>query len=213
MSRVFFTKCKIYLDFSTKRVYNSGKGSDDVAQFGKVLKSLRKDRGISQIELSKALGLSFSTISMYEREERSPDFETLEAIADYFNVSMDYLLGFNKSLNSSNIESHVAFPTGNEIHLIRKAGTQKKYTLSDKQMDVIEAMLEQMHIVVDKILDVQAEDVHAVFHGEIAAEGGGINARRRKPETTIPNTPTSGSIVAYGGELNRSRKKKPRTTL
>ena len=64
-----------------------------MAKFGNILKKLRKDRCISQTELAKALGLSFSAISMYERGSREPDFETLEAIADFFNVSMDYLLG------------------------------------------------------------------------------------------------------------------------
>lgn len=60
---------------------------------GKRLKLLRKANELTQIELAKSLGLAFSTISMYERGERMPDFETMEAIADYFNVTMDYLYG------------------------------------------------------------------------------------------------------------------------
>ena len=62
-----------------------------MGSFGNVLRKLRKQDGLTQTELGKALGLSYSTISMYERGEREPDFETLEIIADYFNVSMDYL--------------------------------------------------------------------------------------------------------------------------
>lgn len=59
----------------------------------KRLKDLRTQNNLTQTELAKALGLSFSAISMYERGERKPDFETLETIADYFNVTMDYLYG------------------------------------------------------------------------------------------------------------------------
>ena len=61
--------------------------------FGQRLKDLRNSRGISQNELSKHIGVSKSSVNMYERDEREPGFETLEAIADFFNVNMDYLLG------------------------------------------------------------------------------------------------------------------------
>lgn len=64
-----------------------------MADFGKVLRILRKNKKLTQKKLADDLGLAFSTISMYERGEREPDFETLEAIADYFNVSMNILLG------------------------------------------------------------------------------------------------------------------------
>lgn len=62
-------------------------------EFKDRLKELRLQRGYSQIELGKKLGLSNSTISMYERGERNPDFETLDLIADFFNVDVSYLLG------------------------------------------------------------------------------------------------------------------------
>lgn len=62
-----------------------------MSAFGAVLRKLRKQDGLTQSELGKALGISYSTVSMYERGEREPDFEMLEIIADYFNVSMDYL--------------------------------------------------------------------------------------------------------------------------
>ncbi|MDO4609018.1 MAG: helix-turn-helix transcriptional regulator [Clostridia bacterium] len=61
--------------------------------FGNRLRQLRKQSNLTQKELAAKLKLAFSTISMYERGIREPDFETTEAIADFFNVSMDYLLG------------------------------------------------------------------------------------------------------------------------
>lgn len=61
--------------------------------FKNVFKSLRIREELTQEELSKKLNISRSAISMYERGEREPDFETLEAIADFFNVDMNYLTG------------------------------------------------------------------------------------------------------------------------
>lgn len=57
------------------------------------LRKLRIQDGLSQVELAKKLGLSNSTISMYERGERKPDWETEELIADFFNVNITQLRG------------------------------------------------------------------------------------------------------------------------
>ena len=69
-------------------------------KFGCVLKGLRTENKLTQQELADKLGISFSTISMYERGEREPGLEILEAIADYFNVDMNYLLGKSYIRNS-----------------------------------------------------------------------------------------------------------------
>ncbi len=57
------------------------------------LKELRKEKGISQLKLAMDLSMNQNSISRYETEERQADYETLIKIADYFNVSIDYLLG------------------------------------------------------------------------------------------------------------------------
>lgn len=64
-----------------------------MTKFNEVLKYLRTSRGITQAEFAKALGVSPSTVGMYETGEREPNFETEEKIADYFNVSLDVLRG------------------------------------------------------------------------------------------------------------------------
>ena len=61
--------------------------------FGYVLRDLRKRKFLTQKQLGDSLGISESAVGMYERGKREPDFETLEVIADYFNVDMDYLTG------------------------------------------------------------------------------------------------------------------------
>lgn len=62
-------------------------------RFSNILKELRAEKGLTQIELASALGITRSRLSMYETGDREPDFETLELIADYFNIDIDYLLG------------------------------------------------------------------------------------------------------------------------
>ena len=57
------------------------------------LKELRKKRRISQITLALELNMNQNNISRYETGEREADYATLIALADYFNVSIDYLLG------------------------------------------------------------------------------------------------------------------------
>ena len=57
------------------------------------LKELRKSRKISQIKLAMDLNLNQNSISRYETGEREADYVTLIALADYFDVSIDYLLG------------------------------------------------------------------------------------------------------------------------
>ena len=61
--------------------------------FSEMLIRLRKSEGLSQQELSEKLSVSRSAISMYESGKREPDYETLEEIADFFNVNMSTLLG------------------------------------------------------------------------------------------------------------------------
>ena len=57
------------------------------------LKKLRKARTISQLKLALDLNMNQNSISRYENCEREADYETLIKIADYFGVSLDYLLG------------------------------------------------------------------------------------------------------------------------
>lgn len=57
------------------------------------IKRLRESRNMSQAELANELGISNGLIAMYETGKRYPSRKRLEQIADYFNVSMDYLTG------------------------------------------------------------------------------------------------------------------------
>lgn len=79
--------------------------------FSNNLKKLRKERGLTQKELADALGIAKSTISMYENNNREPDFETEELIADFFNVDMNTLRGKQTNLKAPTLSDDViSFP-------------------------------------------------------------------------------------------------------
>ncbi|MEY9980436.1 helix-turn-helix domain-containing protein [Lysinibacillus sp. RC79] len=61
--------------------------------FGTRLTALRKGKKLLQADIASKLGIARATYGAYEQGTRQPDFETLEKIADYFEVSTDYLLG------------------------------------------------------------------------------------------------------------------------
>lgn len=64
--------------------------------FGNRLKELRISKNLSQEDLGTILGVRKSSISNWETEKATPTFEVLTKIAEYFNVTTDYLLGFNQ---------------------------------------------------------------------------------------------------------------------
>ncbi|MFI3202651.1 MAG: helix-turn-helix transcriptional regulator [Eubacteriales bacterium] len=64
-----------------------------MGNFKNIFKQLRLASGLTQVSMAEKLKISRSTIGMYETGAREPDFETLELIADFFNVDIDYLLG------------------------------------------------------------------------------------------------------------------------
>lgn len=59
----------------------------------KNLKKLRNEKNISQLALANIIGISQQSINKYENHSIEPDISTLIAIADYFGVSIDYLVG------------------------------------------------------------------------------------------------------------------------
>lgn len=69
-----------------------------MTEFKDMLKYYRKQAGLSQAALAAKIGVSPSTISMYEVGQRQPDFETEEMLADYFNVDLNTLRGKDTEL-------------------------------------------------------------------------------------------------------------------
>ena len=77
--------------------------------FGKKLRSLREEKRLSQVELSKKLNVTSQALSQYELGKRIPDAEMIIRIADFFDVSVDYLLDrTNERITVDNIKAILA---------------------------------------------------------------------------------------------------------
>lgn len=61
--------------------------------FSKMLRQLREQRNLTQKDIAKYLGITRQAVASYESGKREPDYNVLKNIADYFDVSVDYLLG------------------------------------------------------------------------------------------------------------------------
>lgn len=84
--------------FYTRFVYNAFEGIERfyiMAQLKDMITYYRKRDGLSQRELAKKIGVSPSTIGMYESGKRFPTHEIEEALADVFNVSLNNLRGYD----------------------------------------------------------------------------------------------------------------------
>ena len=62
-------------------------------KFGERLKELRQEKGLGQVELATKIGVSKGIISLWEQGKREPTLSSLVAIADYFCITLDYLIG------------------------------------------------------------------------------------------------------------------------
>ncbi|WP_239106915.1 helix-turn-helix domain-containing protein [Flavobacterium macrobrachii] len=75
--------------------------------FEKRIAELRKEKKISQEELSKKIGVHQNVIGRYERGEAKPSIEVATAIADVFNVSLDYLVGKTEFIVDEDITNRI----------------------------------------------------------------------------------------------------------
>lgn len=105
------------------------------ATLGNKIKNLREKNNLSQKELAKILNIANSTLSQYESDVRVPSDDIKILIADYFNVSLDYLLGRPNKYNVSKENSKVSeleedFPEG--ISVLYRAN--KSLTPEQKEM-------------------------------------------------------------------------------
>lgn len=82
-----------------------------MASLGSRIKALREKSNINQKDFAKKIGVSNVVLSRYESDERRPDYDTLQLIADFFGVSLDYMLGRNSELVIQRLKMNA------EIHL------------------------------------------------------------------------------------------------
>jgi len=89
---------------------------------GARLRELRKNRGLTLEELAETFGLKKNTVSQYENNVNEPSDKTKIMIAKYFNVSVDYLIGFTDLRSTYDSNNFVELPEGlsaDEVDLVK----------------------------------------------------------------------------------------------
>ncbi|MBM7699826.1 helix-turn-helix domain-containing protein [Kurthia huakuii] len=69
-------------------------------KYGAIFKSLRTEKKLSQQELADYMQINRSTYARYETSQTQPDFDTLFKLATFYDVSIDYLLGYSDEKNT-----------------------------------------------------------------------------------------------------------------
>lgn len=114
----------------------------DKNNFGRTLAELRKSKKLSQYSLADMLGFSRGQIANYEQGQRQPDFDALKTLADFFNVSVDYLLGRTDSPHTPeyrNIRSEMIFRESNQgvfVQELEKVLKDSNVMFDGMQLDI-----------------------------------------------------------------------------
>lgn len=106
------------------------------------IKKLRKERNLTQAQLAQRLGISASAVGMYEQGRREPDSKMLRQLAQFFGVSMEYLMGEDTSLSGESVE-FVEFIDRMKQELIRQKGLMfNGVPLSEQDIEEIMSAVE-----------------------------------------------------------------------
>lgn len=193
-------------------------------KFNERFKSLRLTRNYSQSELARFLRISKSSVNMYERGEREPTFDTLEVIADFFNVDMDYLLGKSDVQNRYASSNILPFPSMSKLPLLGSIACGSPILAQENfegEVDLPE------HIHADFALRCKGDSMinARIFDGDIVyirhqdmVDNGEIAAVLIDDEATLkrvqlyedhislePENPQYRPLVFWGDEMNSIR--------
>ena len=107
--------------------------------FSENIKKLRKERNLTQECLADILGVSFQAVSKWERGESYPDIKMLPEIAEFFNVTIDELLGTDKTQREQKIKeehySHLILYGKRKYHFKNKIQLKKHLNTLKKDSD------------------------------------------------------------------------------
>lgn len=133
---------------------------DIMEAFAIRLKTLRDEHKLSQDELGKAIGISRGSISFYEKQSRTPDIVVLGKLSRYFNVTVDYLLGYSDS------RTHEGVITENEIGLSEQSIETIKRHKTEHSSDVMrvfnQLIQQEDTIVLCELIDEYNKGFHSV---------------------------------------------------
>ena len=121
--------------------------------FKETLRQLRKEQKVTQTELASYLGFYHSAVVKWENGEREPSFETLIKIAQYFGVSVDYLLGITDG-------AYTAEDYANGVKDTKKISvTADQEDIFDKTNEVLEVLSEKGKNLIIEFCDILLEKI------------------------------------------------------
>lgn len=112
------------------------------------IRELRKQRKLTAKKLGEIMNVAESTISLYENGKREPDYNTLNKLADYFDVTVDYLLGRDEKKPSDEKDEEL---DPNTLIIRGRDGSYVKRQLSDEQVKAMKAIIDQLPDVPDDL--------------------------------------------------------------
>lgn len=107
---------------------------------GLLIKTMRLSRKMTQGELARRIGKTQSSITMYETGRREPDFETLEAMADAFNVPLSALVPDRENVSSNDLWGNESEETSESIRIMARGYNKLSEENRRKLLDVARAM-------------------------------------------------------------------------
>lgn len=124
---------------------------DNMAKFKDIFVTLRKEKGFNQEAMAKELGVSKSSIAMWETGDRLPSQELYEQIADYFNVDIDFLYG------RTNVRKKIMYDVDGSEYV-------NAYYLNDDAREMAQFMFEnpEYKVLFDASRKISKEDIETV---------------------------------------------------
>ena len=132
-----------YFDVSID--YLLGREQAPISSFKETLKKSRDEKGLSQKALADILGVSQGTIGNWESGVREPNFKTIEKLADFFDVSVDFLLGRNnEALSTPDYTSNKVSPALSEteqelIRIFRSVSVREQTKILSYAFEIVDS--------------------------------------------------------------------------
>lgn len=172
-----------------------------MSSFSDALVRLRKQDKLTQVEAARKMGITRSALSMYETGQREPDFETLELIADFYNVDMNTLYGRVESTVSPLPDNILPMPGMGRVALLGQIACGEPITAEENIEDYVDL---PDHIRADFALRCRGDSMinARIFDGDIVyirqqadVSNGEIAAVLIGTEATLKR------VYHYGGRL------------
>ncbi len=153
-------------------------------EFSERLKELRKEKGMTQLDLASRLGVSGGTVAMWETGKRKPGYKVFIRLADIFDKSIDYIVGFSDV-------SMPLKPGSSETLVISKT------LMSDRYEDLTRKLVLLDDAALDKVADlIRAEFKRCQEQGKLRnGRGWSVSVKYNKVDLSDEDDPDSDDSI------------------